>query len=485
MGRTILHIILLSFLVTNICAQQWMDKKYSYVRIPDILYGNATGFSGSTDSLRMDLFLPDCDDSTHQSLRPLLIWIHGGAFLAGDRKDVSIQDMCVQFARRGYVTASIDYRLGFISDDQLWQCNYPNYPCVFASDSAEWVRAYYRAVQDAKGAIRYLINRQSQYRIDPDNVFLAGESAGAFTALGAALLDTLSERPAETFALANAPLPHPDNLNCSYNTGLTFAGTSVQRPDLGDIEGSIEPVSSGYSIKGIGNMYGAMLSDLLAQRKTGSVLPGIYSFHQPCDLVVPIDSGFVYWGLSWCFTYGYGCYAVSNNQISLYGSRTIDTWNSQRGYGYTIQSEFSNTTFPYNFVFGSGSCLDQVNNPCHAYDNRSLREYNLARFFAGLVSTQPVCDTVAAVGIEDNTSTPLLVFPNPADRFITVSLSELSGTMYQAEIFDVRGMLLYRRNLELNTKNFIAVEDLFPGVYILKLSDEHNTTFQQKFIIRR
>ena len=54
----------------------------------------------------------------------------------------------------------------------------------------------------------------------------------------------------------------------------------------------------------------------------------------------------------------------------------------------TLKIILQNVNFPYNFVFGKSSCLDQVNNPCHSYDNIGLRENELMVFFARLNSNK-------------------------------------------------------------------------------------------------
>ena len=134
--------------------QQWIDQQYQYDSVLNVPYGASVNFNGTMDSLHMDIYTPKCLGINQVSSWPLMVIIHGGAFIEGSKNDASVQDYCKDFARRGYVTASISYRLGFISDDNLWTCNYPNYSCIFAGDSAEWVRANYRGIQDAKGAIR-------------------------------------------------------------------------------------------------------------------------------------------------------------------------------------------------------------------------------------------------------------------------------------------------------------------------------------------
>jgi hypothetical protein len=458
-------------------AQQWIIKKYSYDSTMNVTYGTAINFNGKVDTLKMDIYEPSCGDIS--SKKPLLIWIHGGAFLAGDKNESSITNLCKQFAKRGYVTASINYRLGFVSDDVAWNCNFPNYSCVFAGDSAEWIRAWYRGVQDAKGALRYLINRCSQLKIDVNNVFIAGESAGSLISLGVGLLDTIIERMPQTFAIGALPNPNNNTSNCSYNTSQTFTSANVPRPDLGGIDGIIEPSTINYTIKGIGNNYGALFSNLLKYSKAGHTKPAIYSFHQPCDIVVPIDSGQVYQGLSWCMTNGYNCYAIKNT-AKLYGSRTFSIWNTTNNHGYTIHNEFTSTAFPYSFLFGTGSCADQVNNPCHAYDNSVLRENNLAAFFAPLISATAICDTGAITSIRSfNKETKFYLYPNPTDNTVTFQVKNYKAGIVR--LYDLLGVCVKTISIT-QEKTEIDLSEFSAGVYYLTFTNKYLSSSSAKII---
>lgn len=464
-------IILIGLCFSNLSGQQWIDKVYEYDSLQNIEYGKAENFNGTEVQLNMDIFLPICDDVTQTSTRPVLLWIHGGAFLAGSKEDASIQALCRSFAKRGYVTASINYRLGFVSDDKAWNCNFNEYECIFATDSVEWSRAYYRGVQDAKGALRYLINRNEEFRIDTENVFVAGESAGSFIALGVGLLDDESERSIHTFEMSDAELPHPNSLGCSYNENESFSGNSISRPDLGGIDGTIEPTTIDYNIKGIGNMYGAMMTDLLKVIPANKPKPAIYSFHRPCDIIVPIDSNFVYWGLSWCFTNGYNCSGVTNNKIMLYGSRVFSDWNTDNNYGYTIQNEFPGPNFPFSFLFGTGSCVDQVNNPCHAYDNRNLRENNLATFFADKITTDPICDPNIVIASQNSLLSNVHVYPNPVTDFLTIEF-ESGGEFKKLHLYNIIGEDVYRRSPNPQSKVVIDLSTLNEGLYFLEIENK-------------
>ena len=75
-----------------------------------VAFGSAADYTGATQTLRMDIYQPTGDASAE---RPVIIFAHQGGFVTGSRTDAYMVKVCTQFARLGYVTASIDYRLGF------------------------------------------------------------------------------------------------------------------------------------------------------------------------------------------------------------------------------------------------------------------------------------------------------------------------------------------------------------------------------------
>lgn len=471
MKLTLLIILSVSCLISA-HAQQWIDKQYEYDSILNIHYGSAVNFNGSSTDLFMDVYTPQCDQPGEISQWPMIVFIHGGAFIAGSKDDASIQQWCKSFAKRGYVTASISYRLGFVSDDTAWTCNFPNYECLFATETAEWIRAYYRGIQDTKGAIRYLVNRNSQFSIDTNNVFLAGESAGAFIALGAGLMDDPSERPGATFAIADAPIPNSTSAACPHNSGVSFT-TPINRPDLGSIQGSIEPSGVDYTVKAIGNFYGGMFGDLLQVNNASKPKPGIYSYHQQCDLIVGIDSREVFWGLDWCMVNGYGCYAIANTPVA-HGSETFANWNLTNGYNYTINEQYSGSPFPYNFAFGTGSCLDQANNPCHAIDNRSLRDEQLAQFFESYVSSSQICETAGNLELGFKVE----VYPNPASSELKIVIED--EQISEIEVYNLAGEIDLNVSSLNSSEVTVDIQSLSNGTYIshILLDDGQSVFFR-------
>ncbi len=115
---------------------------------------------GAEQELLLDLYLPG---DVAQPF-PLLIYIHGGGWFEGDK------DMCpgMIFARNGYATACIDYRL---ADD-------PGCPAV---------STFPAQIHDVKAAVRWLRGNADQYGLDPEHFGAIGDSSGGHLA---ALLGT-------------------------------------------------------------------------------------------------------------------------------------------------------------------------------------------------------------------------------------------------------------------------------------------------------
>src|SRR5688572_20689184 len=88
---------------------RYRDLTFSGVTVTrDIQYGSAVNQSGATQALRLDLYRPTGDTLTR---RPAIVFVHGGGFTGGDKASGVAPDMANHFARLGYVTVSINYRL--------------------------------------------------------------------------------------------------------------------------------------------------------------------------------------------------------------------------------------------------------------------------------------------------------------------------------------------------------------------------------------
>jgi hypothetical protein len=219
----------------------WTENPYNNEPYIEVLTKGISGLLKEPDSLNLflDLYLPSNDNIEK---RPLILLIHGGAFYIGTRKCETATTLAKMFARMGYVTASIDYRMGFK---------------LLASDVE---RSGYRAVQDAHAALRFLSYHSNEYKIDPSQVYVAGTSAGGVASLNVAFLDN-NTRPKSIF------------------------GTKKSE-DLGKIEESGNSFSAPFTIKAVGNMWGAV-GDLNIINESKKI--PVISFHGNADDIVPYD----------------------------------------------------------------------------------------------------------------------------------------------------------------------------------------------------
>ena len=153
----------------------------------NVLYGNNINEDGNTEDLFLDIYEPTGDIAT---LRPLIILAHGGSFVGGDKGDACIADMCQDFTKMGYVTASINYRIGF----EGWP--------PWCPDSVKGSETVMRATHDARAAVRFFrknfVEGGNTYRIDTNLIFFGGSSAGALIALHLAYVDEPGELPIDT-----------------------------------------------------------------------------------------------------------------------------------------------------------------------------------------------------------------------------------------------------------------------------------------------
>lgn len=136
-------------------------------------YGQNYNWLSQVETLNLFIAHPKNSVDTF-SLRPMIVLIHGGSFHHGSRNDLVPE--ATYFARKGYVAASIDYRKG-------WNTGGSNNPADCLGDNTSHIQALYRAVQDAKAAIRFIAANSSLFKADTSTIFIGGTSSGAFTSL--------------------------------------------------------------------------------------------------------------------------------------------------------------------------------------------------------------------------------------------------------------------------------------------------------------
>ena len=137
--KKLVPIVLALLCVSGVAAAQTSPSVTSK---QDVIYGRVEG-----SALLADLAHPDGGDRL-----PAVISVHGGRWRAGNRTDASSIKVA-QWAAFGFLAMSIDYRL------------------VGGSPAPA-------PYQDVLCAIRWLHAHAAEYRVDPDRIYLLGQSAG-------------------------------------------------------------------------------------------------------------------------------------------------------------------------------------------------------------------------------------------------------------------------------------------------------------------
>lgn len=152
--------------------ERYFDELFTDVDVtPDVVYGAAPDYGNVVQNLLLDIYTPRADNVT---LRPVIIIVHGGGFTSGSKDGEYFQDWARRCARRGFVAASINYRLGIAG----------------RVEERSVVEASLRAQQDVRASVRYLRAQAHVLGIDTSRIYLLGTSAGGIAALHAAVLET-------------------------------------------------------------------------------------------------------------------------------------------------------------------------------------------------------------------------------------------------------------------------------------------------------
>ena len=260
--QTIIFILSYSFLHSQIRYQNEIFEEV--IKTENIVYGNAPDlpfiflFEWNTVDidLEMDIYEPNQDTITN---RPVIIFIHPGAFFTGNNEADDMVSLANSSARRGYLAVSISYRLGLN---------------VLSDYSGE--RAVYRGVQDLSAAVRFLRENYLQYGIDSDKIYVWGSSAGSFVGLHSIYTED-DERPVSTYGGFGDP-----DLGCINCEGNDY-----------DQDGRPNALISCWGA--IGDL------DWIDQENT---IP-LIMFHGTADGVVPFESGYPFTvGVTLPFVYG-------------------------------------------------------------------------------------------------------------------------------------------------------------------------------------
>lgn len=137
-------------------AKAQLDTDYNYSDIPAMpsdlkIFDSISYREGKKKAWKLDLIM---QKEKGPKKRPAIVFVHGGGWHGGDKGRGFFRTGAIEYARKGYVCISINYRL---------------------SDEAPFPAC----VEDVKCAVRWLRAHAEKYHVDPERIGGYGNSAGA------------------------------------------------------------------------------------------------------------------------------------------------------------------------------------------------------------------------------------------------------------------------------------------------------------------
>ncbi len=375
----------------------------------DITYGSNINQAGNSQSLELDVFTPNGDVETS---RPLLILAHGGSFVSGSKEASDVVSLCNDFARMGYVTSSIEYRLGM---DGI---PFPGPDSVAATEAV--IRAYH----DMKAAIRFFYKDAREngntYGVDTNQIYIGGSSAGAIAAVHVAYLDDIAEMPTS----------YIDTTEPGLGGGL--AGLSGNQGYPSDIQGVV-------------SLAGAIRDTSWMQ--AGDV--PIISLHADNDETVP----------------------YLTEVITLFGTWDIVTVS---GSGH-LHPRCDNLGITNCLFTLEGSNAHPVHVASAAYYDTTVmfvRNF-LSSMVCG--TTLDCYNTTSIVGVDDHgndLSAYVSVYPNPANNVVNIDLAGLPAGNHQLILRNNVGQIIAQQQTS-GTRTSVDLTEVPSGYYHIEIIGEN------------
>jgi len=173
------------------------DTSFIKGKLLNLAYGASSSFQC------LDLYYPDSGKPPF----PLILAIHGGAWMMCDKADVQVTPM-LKALDRGYAVASLNYRLS-------WEAKFP------------------AQIQDIKAAIRFLRVGAQALNLDPQRFAAWGGSAGAHLSALAGLTGALDS-------------VHPDGRSLAPELDAALAFLADPGLEDGETSSAVQAVVAWY-----------------------------------------------------------------------------------------------------------------------------------------------------------------------------------------------------------------------------------------------
>ncbi len=362
--------------------------------------------AGNLITLYFDFYEPAGDTA---QLRPLVITVFGGAYIAGSRDFCDMEEYCRRLAKHGYVAASIDYRL----------------MSLFSASAKNIIREMYIAAQDVSAAIRYFKLYGNDYGIDTNNIFLLGNSAGTIAILHEMFMEE-QERPVETFSSPELIPLHSSGYSEYLDKSTRIAGVVAQW----------------------GGVLGVDMIDSV------ECVPLCF-IHGTADESVPYDSGYCYSSsFSFLMPYIYGSHSISERLVEIgFHDYEIHPFQGEE-HAFYLSSLYQLIDDKFDTCF-------------NITKNFLLRHLD----FPLSIDTSFMQSDTIGMQDQENATSAFVIFPNPTKGIINLKCNSLNYQSVSVRLFDMHGNLLESERMD-ETNVRLDLSEYKMGIYFLEIFEK-------------
>ncbi len=468
-----------------------VTKNVTYAQNYTVLYGDMdttkAGPQFMLESLKMDIYAPN-DGSSN---RPLIIYLHTGSFLpryinntpTGAKDDSATVEMCYEFARKGYVVASIAYRQGW--DPRSLDENVRR---------STIINAAYKGVQDLHSCIRWWKENAAAFgntfSVDTTKYCVGGQGTGSYITSAYAALDRQGEITINKFRDPSTGAAMV--MDAMWGDRYGYGGITVPTPQGGPFNKVNTPGHSSDDAK-IAFQIGGALGDSSWLEK--GEIPMLWS-HSVNDPFAPYTTGMVNVpGTTLQVVEVSGGYDVMD-RADKFGNNDVFKGKVMDDYTRAINKVNNGIDGLYPIVG-----LVNASGPYEWWDTAAIKMlpkqfYPVDAILAGAKATNPFMSKsrallfvdslqryfsprmavamglVESVGINKiNWASNVTVAPNPAKNHLTLHNNWENNNLLSAEIRNINGQKVRSLNITGNHNEYTL--DLPAGIYMISMQFEN------------
>ena len=452
-----------------------------------VLYGDidptTAGNQFKLEDLKMDVYTPN-DGSTK---RPLIILLHSGSFLprylnvspTGAKNDSHIVEMATQWARRGYVVASMTYRMGWNpqSLDETVR-------------RSTIINAAYKGCQDLSACIRFFRENAAAfgntYEIDTNMIAVGGVGTGSYITSAFASLDRQDEIKINKFRDPSTGAVFVNDTIWGNRNG--FGGITMAIPGVGGPFNNVN--TPGYSSKAnVAFQVGGALGD--SSWLEAGQIPLIWA-HSVSDPFAPYTTGMV------------NVPGTPLKVVEVSGGHDVmaraTRLNNTAPYVGKVMDDYTRAANVFNEkIDGLLPIVGLVNSsgPYEWWDTTAIKQlpnppYNVPGILSGAKATNPLMsreraltfvDTIMgyitprmavtlglvnSVGIEKvDLASNVTIYPNPAQNRVIIHNNWTNRTLETVLIRDINGKLI--RTMAVHNNHLVENLNVASGMYIVEM----------------